>query len=141
MSYATQTDLEARLAPDLLAWLTDDNTDGLVDESPIAQALEDASAVIDSYLGRRYGTPLDPAPSVVRCWCVDLAVEELFLRRRQAIAPKHAEAAARAYQAIESIAAGKTALDGGAPLLGDFTAECNRIDDEPVFGKDELDLF
>lgn len=141
MAYATQTDLEARLAPDLLAWLTDDDTDGLVDESPIAQAIEDASAVIDSYLGRRYMTPVESAPQVVRRWCVDLAIEELFLRRRQAITPEHAEAASRAYQALEMIATGNSSLDGIAPLLGDFTAECSRLDDEPVFGKDELELY
>ncbi len=141
MPYATQTDLEARLAPDLLAWLADDDSDGALDGGPIAQALEDASAVIDSYLGRRYQAPLDPAPAIVRRWCVDLAVEELFLRRRQAISSEHAEAAARAYQALEAIAAGRAALDGGAPLLGDFSAECNRLDDEAVFNKDELELF
>ncbi|MCE5228774.1 DUF1320 domain-containing protein [bacterium] len=141
MAYATQIDIEARLAHDLLAWLADDDIDGMVDESPIAQAIEDASAVIDAYLGRRYQTPIEQPPAVVRSWCVDLAIEELFLRKRQAITPEHAQRTARAYQALEAIAAGRESLDGAEPLLGDFATECSRLDDEPVFGKDELDLF
>lgn len=141
MAYATHSDIEARLGVELLAWLADDDTDGAADDGPLTAALEDASAVIDAYLGRRYQTPVETPPSIVRRWCVDLAVEEMFLRRRQALTDEHARRAARAHEALEAIAAGNSALDGVEPLLGDFTADCNRLDEEPVFGDDELDLY
>ncbi len=141
MPYATRTDLEARLAPDLLALLGDDDADGDPDEGPLAAALEDAAALIDAGLGRRYVTPVVPTPALLRRWCVDLAVEQLLLRRREAMAPEHAARAAQTHAALEAIAGGERALEGAQPLLGDFAAEISRLEETAVFNDDELGLY
>lgn len=74
MSYATQTDLETRYGVRELAAITarPGTPAGEVDAAVVALALADAAAVVDSYLGVRYATPLPlPAPPRV----VDLACQ------------------------------------------------------------------
>lgn len=65
MPYATQQDLETRYGARELAAVSARNGGpaGVVDAVVVAQALADATAVVDSYLGTRYAVPLsEPAP-------------------------------------------------------------------------------
>jgi phage gp36-like protein len=141
MAYATQGDVAARLAPELFVLLADDDGDGAADQGVIAAALTDAAAEIDQALGGRYVTPLENAPDVARRWCVDLAVERLFARKREAIGGEHAAAAALARRALEAIAAGAANLAGAQPRLADLAGENTERGEEPAFGDEELGLF
>ena len=47
MAYATQQNLEERLAAEVLVVLADDNSDGAADSAVLTAALADASATID----------------------------------------------------------------------------------------------
>ena len=126
MAYATQAELEDRLAPDVVVLLADDDGDGLADADVITAVLADASATIDQGLAGRYVTPLSSPPSVVKRWCVDLAIAYLFNRKREAITTEHGEAAALTRRALEAIADGLLSLAGtttsggrgGVPLEG-----------------------
>lgn len=53
--------------------LTDRDNLGVVDQVVLAEALDDASAEIDAYLGGRYTVPLDPAPKFIGNICCDIA--------------------------------------------------------------------
>ena len=74
MSYTTQADLEARFGtPELIA-TADRDGDGLIDAAVVVQAILDADAEIDSYLGGRYTVPLaPPVPVLVQRLAADLA--------------------------------------------------------------------
>lgn len=59
MAYATTTDLSNRLGATLYARLTD-RVDGTTASATVAQQiLDEAEAVLESYLARRYATPVD----------------------------------------------------------------------------------
>lgn len=63
--YATRTDLEARYGANQLSQRLDRDGDGVEDTGVLASAITSASALVDSYVGQRYATPLqapiDPA--------------------------------------------------------------------------------
>jgi phage gp36-like protein len=141
MAYATQTDLEERLSPELLVLLADDDGDGAADGAAIAAALEDADAEIDQALGGRYVTPLENAPAIARRWCADLAVARLFARRREAMGREHSEAAALARRALEAIATGTAGLAGATARTADLASDGTGRGEEAVFDEQELGLY
>lgn len=79
--YATQSDIEAVLAPALVAQLADEDGDEVADAAVIAQVVADADALIDSYCGGRYATPFEPVPEIVRRASAVLAAHGLMARR------------------------------------------------------------
>jgi len=71
--YATVADLLARFGTKLVTDLTDRDNSGSLDETVAAQALVDASAMIDGYLASRYALPISPIPAMLPRICCDLA--------------------------------------------------------------------
>jgi phage gp36-like protein len=72
MAYATTTDMISRFGAEELIRISTpagQDMDGVV-ISVVDAALEDAGALMDSYIRRRYQTPLDvPPPEIVSCCC------------------------------------------------------------------------
>lgn len=81
------------------------------DDAKIAEALSDASAVLDTYLGSRYPTPIANPPRTLAKATIDLARETLDRTGR---APVIA-AAARARSWVRDIANGVATLGQGDP--------------------------
>jgi phage gp36-like protein len=81
MSYSTQSDLAKLLSPAQLIQLTDDNADGAADADPITEAIAQADAEIDGYLGARYPVPVSPVPDLLRTLSVAIATWKLYSRR------------------------------------------------------------
>jgi len=141
MSYATSTDLEARLAPDLLLTLTDDDGDETPDATVLAAALSDAAAQIDQSLGRRYVTPLDAPPEILTRWCVDLAIENLFLRKKIDLPREQADRLALTHRTLDAIESGLVGLAGATPKLDEQAAENSRRLETPTFSFDTMETF
>lgn len=75
MAYATVQDLIARYGQVELIRLTtpdDQEMDG-VNADVANAALDDASAEIDTYVGRRYRVPMDVAPAIILARCCAIA--------------------------------------------------------------------
>ncbi len=79
MTYATPDDLERDIGADALTALSDRTGSGARDEAVIARALDDASAVIDGYLGGRYALPLATPPALLNTWCRVIAHQGLHV--------------------------------------------------------------
>ncbi len=73
MAYCTTNDLLARFDTDELLRLTDRANSGSIDEQVVSAAIDDASNLIDGYLGGRYTLPLSVVPSVLTKICADIA--------------------------------------------------------------------
>ncbi|MFN3879801.1 MAG: gp436 family protein [Nitrincola lacisaponensis] len=72
--YATTQDMINRYGQDELVLLTDrDGSLGAIADLVLDQALADASAEIDGYLGGRYQLPLPTVPAVLTRICCDIA--------------------------------------------------------------------
>lgn len=77
MPYCTQSDIEALIGSDALIELTDLDNIGEVSTVRLASAIAANDALIDAYVGTRYGTPLSPVPAVIKNASVTLAVTAL----------------------------------------------------------------
>jgi len=91
MSYATPSDMIARYPNrDLVQLSNEDPTQTAVNQAPLAQALNDASAEIDGYLESRFALPLADSPAVLNRLACDIAMYRL-----QSLRPLHDLADAR----------------------------------------------
>lgn len=121
MSYATVADMVSRFGElEMLRLSVADGSlpaaDEPMPEARVAQALQDASLQIDSYLRVRYAVPVSPAPeSLVRAACVlaryDLAhggdrepSEQMRLARKEV------------REWLEKLGAGAASLEGLVPV-------------------------
>jgi phage gp36-like protein len=71
--YATVDIMTARFGQREVLSLSDRDGTGEVNATVLADALDDASSEIDTYLAGRYALPLDPAPKMLGGICCDIA--------------------------------------------------------------------
>jgi len=83
MSYCTVDDLRLLLPEDELIQLSDDDGIGVLDESVVDRAIEEASREVDAYVGLVRTVPIPDAevPGLVRDLTARLAIYHLFRRR------------------------------------------------------------
>jgi phage gp36-like protein len=78
LPYATQQNLVDRFGESEIRQISDRDGDGVADAAVIAKALADASAEIDSYIGKVYALPLATVPARVVDLAQDIALYKLF---------------------------------------------------------------
>lgn len=116
MPYATQSDLAARFGEAELIQQTDLTGAGAINSQTVADALIDASALIDGYVSARYSIPLPVVPGLLVGVCCDLARYALYI---EAVPPIVQQRRDQAIAALRDISLGKLRLDvgGGAPTV------------------------
>jgi phage gp36-like protein len=77
-AYATQSDISGLYGENALV-VADHDRDGIPDAVPVANALDYATAEIDSYLATRHSLPLAEVPLILKKLCVDIALHQLAL--------------------------------------------------------------
>lgn len=79
MAYAASEDMIARFGEVDLIRLSapEGQLDGVIDFARVELALDSASALIDSYVRRRYAVPLSPVPQEIADACCTLARYDL----------------------------------------------------------------
>lgn len=111
MPYAALADMVDRFGELELVQLTDAASPGVIDEALLNRALADAGAVIDGYLGGRYGLPLASIPPVLVGLACDLARARLYKDAMPEVVKQRHEDALRY---LSQLGQGKITL-GGAP--------------------------
>ncbi len=115
MSYASQQNLTDRFGNDELLQLTDRATPptGTIDATVVAEALADADAIIDSYIGKRYDLPLASTPIRLIAVGCDLARYSLYKDDpTETVAARHTDA----IKWLRDISTGAAVLDvAGSP--------------------------
>jgi phage gp36-like protein len=141
MTYATQADLVDRFGAVELAQLTDELSGTTINAATVAQALADASAEIDGYLGVRYALPLTFVPPVIERICCDIARYYLFDDRvSEAVRNRYLSAVAM----LKSMSAGSVTLGSAAAPAPDAAATGVTVRARSrtrVFGDDVLDSY
>jgi len=141
MAYATKTDIIEQLDEDTLIQLTDDAGAGTVDDSRVTRAIADADAEIDSYCGVRYSVPLSPVPPVIRKGSVDIAVYNLYARRRGAPEDRK-DRYNDAIRFLRDVAAGKASLGADDPDGAPGGGNAPSIDySDRIFTRDKMSGF
>lgn len=113
MTYATESDLEARFGADELIQRTNRTGGAAIDMEVLGRALADADAEIDSYLATRYTLPLASTPAVL----VRLACD---ITRYQLCGDKVPDSVRQRYEdavgVLKRMATGSVQLAGMAPV-------------------------
>ena len=84
MAYCTKADILEQMEQDVLIQLTDDDDAGVVDDDKVTRAIANADAEIDSYCGTKYTVPFTTVPPIILTVSVDIAIYNLYARRRGA---------------------------------------------------------
>ncbi len=116
MAYAAITDMVARYGEaELIRLTTPEGAEmGSVDATRVATLLDDASALVDSYLRRRYLTPVTPTPQeLTRAACI--------LARFDLAQGESREPSAQMTAARKDVIAWLVKLGDGTVLLADAT--------------------
>jgi phage gp36-like protein len=115
MAYSVLEDLLKMIPEEELAQITTESGDD-PDPTIVAEAISQADAEIDSYLGRRYQVPLSPVPPRVKALSVDLAIYHLYSRRSVA-PPVRRQNYEAAVAFLKQVAAGQAVVEvsGGEP--------------------------
>lgn len=77
-TYATQQNMIDRFGADELIQLTDRDNLGVIDVTVLGQALTDADAEINAYIGSRYTLPLSSVPPTITKFAADIARYQLY---------------------------------------------------------------
>ena len=111
-SYVSQSDLTTRLGADLLVNLTNEDPDAVaVDTSAMNEAIDDAEAEVNGYVGAQYALPFTaPFPRLVVSIARRVTIFHLY-QLQPGMVPESVEADyTRAIEQLEKIAAGKISL-------------------------------
>ena len=135
MAYCTQADLLEQISEDVLIQLTDDEDAGVVDTDMLTRAIADADAEIDSYCGTKYEVPFSPVPVMVRKYSVDIAIYNLYARRRGAPEDRK-ERYDDAISFLKDVSKGIATLGGDAPSGDDESGpEATTVKSDRVFSR------
>lgn len=140
MPYSTQSDIEQQLPRDLLTQLTDDDGDGIVDGGIVPAAIQKADDEINAYAATRYSVPFTPVPALIKALSVDLAIWNLYARRRMESETVN-KRYDRAVKLLRDIADGKASLGespGPAESEAGLPEATTTVSEDRVFTKDTM---
>ena len=141
MAYCILTDIKKLIPEDTLIQLTDDEGAGIVNQGRIDEAIAQADAEIDAYLGGRYSVPLTPVPDVVKKVSVDMAIYNLYSRRVEEIPATRADRYKGAIRLLEGIAKGTVSIgEAVEPTAAESTdqAKVSTSSEDRIFTRDKL---
>jgi phage gp36-like protein len=89
MPYCTLTDLQGVMSDSELIQLTDDSVPPIsIGQNNVDQAILRAGNLLDGYLRGRYVLPLSPVPGIMTNLAVDVAVYNLYKRKKKGAFPQ-----------------------------------------------------
>lgn len=129
MVYCSEDDLLKMVPQAELAELTTESGEA-PDSRVINEAISQADAEIDSYLGVRYVVPLSSPPARVKALSIDLAIYHLY-SRRSVIPPVRQQKYEAAVAFLQQVGAGQAVLvdsGGEAPTKAKEVTEAGSAD-------------
>jgi len=130
MSYATIAQLKGAITQRDLQLLTDFEGAGVASDARITEALEDASAEIDSYIAKVVALPLATPPRILSVMARDLAMHRLYVNLGHDMAT-FGKLRTDAINTLKSIARGETAIGGGSETPTEVTSPGVAMTDGP----------
>lgn len=133
MPYCAYGDVKKNLPEETLVQLTDDEGVGTVNQARLSEAIAQADAEINAYLGARFSVPFSPIPEIVRTLSANMAIYHLYARRMEEIPKTRADRYNNALKTLGKIAAGEISIGAaeGAEEMKDrirsSTSEEDRI--------------
>lgn len=142
MAYCTLDEIKKQLPEAVTASLTDDSLTGSIDAAVVGEAIADADAEIDAWVGGRYQVPFSPVPDVICKVSADIAIYNLFSRRDAELPEVRKDRYRNALKLLESIAKGTVSIGAAEQTAAQATGDLPRYTTpEPVFTTETLKGF
>ena len=149
MAYCAYTDIISLISKDTLLQLCDDDNVGDIVVSPpntaysnIVAAIAKADAKIDSYIDSRYALPLATVPDQVRDASADLALCNLYYRRRELDVPEGIERREKNVIAwLKDVQAGRASIPDLTEEVSDRGYVVSKTEDDRYFNDDLMDTY
>ena len=137
MTYSTEADILLQIDKETLINLTDDADSGSINDDVVNQAISDADALIDSYIGSNYTVPLTTVPQIIKTISVDIAIYNLYSRRMDTMPDVRKDRFKNALKYLQDIANSKISLPGGStsPSNAVIRVNTNKMDRAFTIGK------
>lgn len=133
--YCDVDDLISATSEQDLIQLTDDEGSGAYNASRINDAITSAQAEIDGYCMVRYSgqIPFDPVPDLVKSLCVEIAIYNLY-KRRKAVDDEIKDRYEKAVATLDKISRGTVKLLADDEKVGeDGVTFTNKSSDDRAF--------
>jgi len=140
MAYIDLQILQKYIDTEELIRLTDDNNNGIIDESKIDIAIKNASNELESYLRDVFIEPLpEPLPGELENILADITIYNLYKRRMQLNMPESIINIYKdAIDKLKKIREGIITISLNKKDLSGFI-KINKTEDDRLFGKDILE--
>ncbi len=140
MAYINAAEYIARYGHAETVRLTDEARSGDYDSAKLGSAIDDATDIVDAYIGKRYVVPLTTPPAIVKHATAALAREILHTSRPTEAVTGEAD---RARKQLEGISKGLLSLPvpesaTQAPSVGSSSSASSGDGSAPVFTDDKL---
>jgi phage gp36-like protein len=143
MPYSTVEDLRKLLPEEVLIQLTDDEALEAVNTGRAQEAIQQADAVIDAYLGARYQVPLaEPVPELIKKLSVDMAIYHLYSRRTEEMPELRRQRYRDALKTLKDISQGLISLGAQEPNPSrEDGPQVSTSEQDRTFTKDTLEGY
>lgn len=81
MPYSLKADIQKEISDEELIGLTDDESEGIINDDRVTAAIARADAIIDSYCGQVMAVPFTTVPAIINQHSVTITIYFLFSRR------------------------------------------------------------
>jgi len=120
MAYCAYADIKKNLPEETLVQLTDDEGVGTANQARISEAIAQADAEINSYLGIKYTVPFTaPIPDIVKQLSVNMSIYHLYSRRMEEIPKTRVDRYNNSLRILEKIAAGLISIGAATEPEGE----------------------
>ena len=142
MAYCISTDVINALSSVTVAELTDDTDGTTIDTTVLDAKIEEADAVINSYLRAQHSVPISPVPDLVKTFSIQITSKFLFDRRTHAEDSQVEDNYTKALEKLEKIANHDLLIDDSSSVAntGQYW-RTNKDSDDKVYTETELDKF
>lgn len=148
-NYISQSDIEGRFPSDSteLALITTDDTGATTpDAAVIAEAIDDAEGIIDSYVGLKYVVPMTSVPLAIVRAAVSLAIYFLYENKSTARADENIRKNYEdALQYLKDVSAGKAVIVGATGVEQTLAQDPSTVSyfsaEDRVFSRTKLETF
>ena len=110
MAYCTLDDIKKLISEETIVQLTDDEEQGVVNQSRVAEAVSQADGEIESYCQDRYEIPFSSVPVLIRKLSVDISIYNLYSRRLETIPQIRADRYKNAIRLLEGVQKGTVSI-------------------------------
>ncbi len=146
MGYCTKEDVyPGQITEAVILQITDDTRaktaiDGDI-EAIVDNEIENATAFINGYAKKGYAIPLTPVPLLIKKFCVDVAIYNLYGRRDLDPPAERTRRYKEVTRFLEMLNDGLVTIGAETPAVANSPGQVDVISATPIFKREDMEEF